>query len=108
HSVVAGQTTLRSLAAVLARADVVVALDSGPMHIAAAVGAPTVGIFALRTDLPMRWRPLGERVVVVEPTYPCPPWCRKETCKTFDCYRALDPSLIVAAARAATQKAAVA
>jgi ADP-heptose:LPS heptosyltransferase len=106
HAVVAGETTMRGLVALLARADVVVALDSGPMHIAAAVGAPTVGIFALRTDLPARWRPLGDRVVVVDPSYPCPPWCRKETCKTFACYRALGPGVIVAAARAAAQMTA--
>ena len=103
NAVIAGRTSLRSLAALLARAEAVAALDSGPMHIAAAVGAPTVGIFALRTDLPMRWRPLGERVVVLGNTYPCPLWCRKETCKTFDCYRALDPAAVVDAARAATR-----
>ena len=96
---IAGETSLRGLAALLSRAAVVVALDSGPMHIAAAVGTPTVGVFALRTDLPNRWAPLGEHVAVIEPSYPCPPWCRKETCRTFDCYRALDPIAIVAAAR---------
>ncbi len=106
HAVIAGKTSLRSLAALLERAEVVVALDSGPMHIAAAVGAPTVGIFALRTDLPKRWRPLGDRVVIVEPSYACPRWCRKETCKTFDCCRALDPAAIVSAARDATRKTA--
>ena len=61
----AGLSTLRSFAALAQRAIVVVALDSGPMHVAAAVGAPTVGIFALRTDLPNRWRPLGPQVAVV-------------------------------------------
>jgi ADP-heptose:LPS heptosyltransferase len=96
---IAGETSLRGLAALLSRAALVVALDSGPMHIAAAVGAPTVGIFALRTDLPQRWRPLGEHVAIIEPSYACPHWCRKETCKSFDCYRALDPDAIVAAAR---------
>jgi ADP-heptose:LPS heptosyltransferase len=96
---IAGETSLRGLAALLSRAAVVVALDSGPMHIAAAVGAPTVGIFALRTDLPKRWRPLGEHVAVLGPSYACPLWCRKETCKTFDCCRALDPADVVAAAR---------
>jgi ADP-heptose:LPS heptosyltransferase len=96
---IAGQTSLRELAALLSRAAVVVALDSGPMHIAAAVGAPTVGIFGLRTDLPKRWRPLGDHVAVIEPSFPCPAWHRKENCKTFDCYRALDERVIVAAAR---------
>ena len=32
---------------------------AGPMHVAAAVGAPTVGIFAMQSDEPDRWRPLG-------------------------------------------------
>ena len=96
---VAGKTTLRGFAALARRARVVVALDSGPMHIAAAAGAPTVGIFALRTDLPQRWRPLGDHVAVVGPDYPCPPLCRKETCRTFACYAALAPERVVAAAR---------
>ena len=98
HAAVAGRTSLMGLAALLARAAPVVALDSGPMHIAAALGAPTVGIFALRTDLPDRWRPLGPRVAVIRPSYPCPPWHRKETCRTFDCYANLAPAAVVDAA----------
>jgi ADP-heptose:LPS heptosyltransferase len=98
HANIAGATSLRALAAVLKRSALVVALDSGPMHIAAAVGVPTVGIFALKTDLPRRWRPLGPRVALVEPSYPCP-GCRKETCRTFDCYAALTPEAVVSAAR---------
>jgi ADP-heptose:LPS heptosyltransferase len=96
---VSGQTTLCGFAALATRASMVVALDSGPMHIAAAVGAPTVGIFALRTDLPNRWRPLGPRVALVGPDYPCPPRCRKETCQTFACYAALSAERVVAAAQ---------
>lgn len=41
----AGRTTLKQLAALLKAADVVVSNDSGPMHLAAAVGTPLVGIF---------------------------------------------------------------
>jgi len=99
NAMLAARTSLRVLAAIYKRALAVVALDSGPMHVAAAVGAPTVGIFALRADLPQRWRPLGERVAVVGNSYACPSWCRKETCKSFDCYRAISPDAIVAAAR---------
>jgi ADP-heptose:LPS heptosyltransferase len=99
HAVVAGRTSLMGLGALLRRAAAVVALDSGPMHMAAALGTPTVGIFALRTDLPDRWRPLGPRVAVIRPSYPCPPWHRKETCRTFECYAHLDPAAIVDAAR---------
>lgn len=102
---VAGKTSLMGLAALLARARLVAALDSGPMHLAAALGVPTVGIFALRTDLPDRWHPLGPRVAVVRPSYPCPFWHRKETCRSFACYANLAPATVVEAARSVAQDA---
>ena len=104
HALVAGKTELMTLAALLGRASLVVALDSGPMHVAAALGAPTVGIFALRTDLPDRWAPLGPRVASVRPSYPCPAWHRKENCPDFACYAALSPAVVVGAARTIVPK----
>ena len=74
-----------------------VAMDSGPMHVAAAVGTPTVGIFALQSDEPDRWAPNGPHVAVVRPSYPCPPGHRKETCPDFACVRELDDARILAA-----------
>ncbi len=94
----AGQTSLAEFAALAAGARVVVALDSGPMHLAAAVGAPTVGIFALQSDEPDRWAPLGPHVAVVRATYACPPGHRKETCPDFACIAALDVAGVVALA----------
>jgi ADP-heptose:LPS heptosyltransferase len=94
---VAGATTIGTYAALAERARYVVAIDSGPMHVAAAVGAPTVGIFALQSDEPDRWAPLGERVRVVRAVYPCPPAHRKETCPDFACVRHLDIAGILAA-----------
>lgn len=41
----AGQTTLKQLAALLQRADLVLSNDSGPLHLAAGLGTPVVGIF---------------------------------------------------------------
>jgi len=72
-------------------------MDSGPMHIAAAVGAPTVGIFALQSDEPDRWAPLGLRTALVRPTYPCPPGHRKETCPNFACVANLEIPLVLSA-----------
>ena len=43
--VMAGQTTLDQLAALFARCRLVLGLDSGPLHLAVAVGAPTVHIY---------------------------------------------------------------
>ena len=93
----AGSTSLGAFAAVARRALCVVAMDSGPMHVAAAVGAPTVGIFTMQTDEPDRWAPLGSRTAIVRPSYPCPSGHRKETCPDFACVRELEVEKIVAA-----------
>jgi lipopolysaccharide heptosyltransferase II len=50
---------LRQMASLLARCRVVVTNDSGPMHIAAAVGAPTVTIYGPTS--PVAWNPGGSR-----------------------------------------------
>jgi ADP-heptose:LPS heptosyltransferase len=67
------------------------------MHVAAAVGAATVGIFALQSDEPQRWAPRGRRTAVVRASYPCPAWHRKETCPDFACVRRLDEDAVIAA-----------
>lgn len=54
-----GATTPKELAAVLARADVVIAPDTGPAHIANAVGTPVIGLFA--TSNPQRTGPYNWR-----------------------------------------------
>jgi ADP-heptose:LPS heptosyltransferase len=94
---VAGTTPLGVYAALAQRARYVVAMDSGPMHVAAAVGAPTVGIFALQSDEPDRWAPRGPHTAIVRATYPCPPSHRKETCPDFACVRELDVAAVLAA-----------
>jgi ADP-heptose:LPS heptosyltransferase len=93
----AGATSIGGFAALAERSRAVIAMDSGPMHVAAAVGAPTVGIFALQSDEPDRWAPKGPHVAVVRPTYPCPPGHRKETCPDFACVRELNEGAILAA-----------
>ncbi len=60
---ISGATTLRSLAAVLAQCDLVVSGDTGPMHLAVAVGTPVVALFGA-TD-PRRHGPYGCRNVVL-------------------------------------------
>jgi len=93
----AGRTTLPEFGALARNARAVVAMDSGPMHLAAAAGAPTVGIFALQSDEPDRWAPLGPRTALVRPAYPCPAWHRKENCPDFACVANLDIAQVLAA-----------
>ncbi|HVI50693.1 MAG TPA: glycosyltransferase family 9 protein [Candidatus Sulfotelmatobacter sp.] len=55
----AGKTSLFELAGVLRRAAVAVGNDTGPMHMAAAVGTPTLALFSQSTSPPWS-RPLGD------------------------------------------------
>jgi len=62
-----GRLSLGMLGALLKRAALLVSNDSGPVHIATAVGTPVVSIFG-RYELglgPRRWRPLGKNSRVV-------------------------------------------
>ncbi len=62
------KTSLVELAGVLKQCKVLVTCDSGPAHLAAAVGTPVVALF--RNDLPgktaRRWGPWGEGHTVIE------------------------------------------
>jgi ADP-heptose:LPS heptosyltransferase len=58
-----GRLQAGELCALLARARLVVSNDSGPMHLAAALGSPTLGLFGPET--PVTYRPIGPRVRVL-------------------------------------------
>lgn len=73
-----GRTTLRELAAVLSLADVVVCQDSGPMHLAAALGRPIVALFGPTDERRTGPYSAGARVVRVE--LDCAP-CRRRRCR---------------------------
>lgn len=85
----AGRTTVRQLAALLELCDVLVCNDSGPMHVAVAVGTPVVAIYG-PTD-PWRTAPLGPQHTIVRKDLPCSPCfrmdgpARVEACKERQC-----------------------
>ncbi len=55
----AGQMSIGELAALLKGAAAVVSNDSGPMHLSAALGAPTLGLFGPET--PLMYKPMGPK-----------------------------------------------
>ena len=57
------------LAATLAQFDAFLCHDSGPMHIAAAVGTPVVALFGSQNAT--IWRPLGHRHTILQTPLPC-------------------------------------
>ena len=65
---IAGETDMRTLAAVLSRACTVVANSTGPLHLAVAVGTRVVGLYPSRKIMsPVRWGPLGKGHRVIQP-----------------------------------------
>jgi lipopolysaccharide heptosyltransferase I len=72
-----GRTDLRQLASVLAACDLAVSGDSGPMHLAVAVGTPVVALFGATN--PARHGPYGGRNRVVRPDPPPPAGPRRPT-----------------------------
>jgi heptosyltransferase-2 len=80
-----GQLTLRQLMGVVASVRAVVSGSTGPAHLAAALGVPTVSLFdPRRLSAPIRWRPLGNGVVL-QPAVPACPKCVFEACPYWDC-----------------------
>jgi ADP-heptose:LPS heptosyltransferase len=73
-----GATDLAGLAEVLAGADAVVVGNTGPAHLAAAVGTPVVSLFA-PTVPPVRWRPWGVAHELLFLDVPCA-GCRARVC----------------------------
>jgi ADP-heptose:LPS heptosyltransferase len=74
-----GRNPLGSLCALIRRVDLVIASDSGPIHIAAGTGTPAVAIFG-PTD-PTIWAPKSSRLIVLRKS-DCPPcdnpfYCRR-------------------------------
>jgi lipopolysaccharide heptosyltransferase I len=87
----AGETSLKQLAALLERADLVLTNDSGPMHLAAAVRTPVVGIFTCTS--PRRAGPHGSGHRVVATAVDCAASYLKQ-CDRLDCMRELTPELV--------------
>ncbi|MBF0386811.1 MAG: glycosyltransferase family 9 protein [Candidatus Omnitrophica bacterium] len=62
-----GQFSLTQLAAFIKRCDLLISNDSGPVHLAAAVGTPVISLFLRKQPgiNPERWRPLSEKAVLL-------------------------------------------
>ena len=78
----AGKTSLRALASLIAECDVIVTNDSGPMHIAYAVGTPLVSIFG-STDPHLTGPPPGNNNIALKFSLSCGP-CFERTCRNND------------------------
>lgn len=94
---IAGSAGIGVFGALAERAGAFVGITTGSMHVAAAVGCRTVGIFPFQSDVPERWAPLGDRTAVVRPFYGCHRGDTKERCRDYACVDAVDPARVFAA-----------
>lgn len=107
-TVLAGVTSLKVTAALIEQSLLFIGNDSGPLHMAAAVGTPAVGIFG-----PSDWQqfhPIGkpgyqQRVVRSDlPCSPCfrflgnEPWWYRNPCQSRACLNAITPQQVLDAA----------
>ena len=80
--IAAGKTTLPQSAALMEKCALFVGNDSGPAHMAAAVGCPAVVLFG--PTEPDLWRPYGARVTTIRGTHPCHRACTSNACMIPD------------------------
>ncbi len=98
NNVLAGTLTLPELAAFLAKAECLITVDTGPLHIAQAVGCRTVAVFG-PTD-PVVWGPRGEKDKVLYHRTECSPCWGKGKCeKSMVCIGGTSAREIIRAVR---------
>jgi lipopolysaccharide heptosyltransferase I len=87
-----GKTTLSQLVALLERAELVIANDTGPMHIAAALGRPLLAPFGPTN--PQRTGPFGRLDTVLRAKVPCSP-CYSRRCSHRSCLKWISPQRLM-------------
>jgi heptosyltransferase-3 len=94
--------TVPQLAALCSEFDVLLCHDSGPMHVAAAVGTRVVALFGSQS--PTIFGPVGEGHVTLSPPLPCAGCVAPGVCKRDDayfnyCVRNITPGRVLEALR---------
>jgi len=91
-----GRLTIDELGALIEQSDVLVGADSGPAHLAAAVGRPVVVLFS-GTNQAEQWCPCGPVVRVLRHAVECSP-CHRHRCPLRDhpCMTGLAPERVAA------------
>ncbi len=91
-----GKTNLQELAALAARANLFISGDTGPVHVAAAVGTPTITIFGPSNETKYRpYGPVGSQRIV-RADLECRP-CNQQQCPRQDkqCLLTITPQMVM-------------
>jgi heptosyltransferase I len=93
-----GKLSLTQLAALMMKGSLYVGLDTGPTHLAAAMGTPLVALYGPNT--PARWGPYTDRKRILYQNIECSPCTRQfegivSTCQDNICMKQLKPSTVL-------------
>jgi ADP-heptose:LPS heptosyltransferase len=94
--VLAGFLTIAELATFLAKSSVVITVDTGPMHLAAAVGVPILALFGRSDD--RVWGPRGKYDKIVRHDLPCAPCIMPRECAHHSCMQGITSKLVISTA----------
>lgn len=94
--VFAGTLSLGQVAALLKITDLLLSVDTGPLHIGQAVGTPTLGLFG-PTD-PGIWGPRGSKDCIIYKPADCSPCWGKGECSGHQCMANILPEEVIAMA----------
>jgi heptosyltransferase III len=96
--------SLKEFAAFIQTANLFVANSTGPLHIAAAVGTPVVGLYApVHVMSPKRWGPLTEKKVIFVPDPAQCSRCKGSECQGNECMEQITVQQVLEASMKLTQ-----
>ncbi|MBF0494754.1 MAG: glycosyltransferase family 9 protein [Candidatus Omnitrophica bacterium] len=98
--IAAARTSLEETAGIIKHSKLLITADSGLMHMAYALGTPTISLFG--AGIEKKWAPIGAGHVVINKNLPCSPctkfgytpWCRKKV----ECLSAISAGEVLEAA----------
>jgi len=91
---VAGQTDLQTLIVLISKMKCLISVDTGPMHIAAALKRPIVAISPVKYVKPSRWGPYKTEQVIIRNTSACDLRCNPYKCKLNTCMNAITSEMV--------------
>lgn len=99
--IIAKDFTIRQTAALLKRCSFLVSTDTGPAHIASAVGTPCITIFGRKQAGlgPVRWKPIGKDNVIFHKDVGCAKCAAHKCMKNFLCLDAVTTDEVLDAAK---------
>jgi lipopolysaccharide heptosyltransferase II len=87
--IVCGKTTLKQMGALMERASIVISGDSGPLHIASAVGSNVIALFGPTSPAITGPRGKGKKIVL-QKDVGCKIPCYRSSCNSYKCMNAIE------------------